>query len=106
MISREPARRQHQRIAAGQDHLPDFRVRADIIERRRVGLVRQRVLLAGSDHLAAEAEAAIDRADMNELEQHAVGIAMHDACDRRMRVIADRIGALARLASRVRRQSE
>ena len=34
---------------------------------------------------------------MHELEQHAVGIAMHDALDRTVRVIADRIGlALAR----------
>ena len=97
MISRQPPRRQHQGIAAGQDHLPDFLVRADVVERGRIGLVRQRAVLARSDHLAAEAEAAIDRADMNELEQHAIGIAMHDAGDRRMRVIADRIGVLARL---------
>ena len=27
----EAPRRQHQRIAAGQDHLPDFRMRADVI---------------------------------------------------------------------------
>ena len=36
---------------------------------------------------------------MDELEQHAIGIAMHDAGDRRMRVIADRIGVLARRAT-------
>ena len=35
---------------------------------------------------------------MHELEQHPVGIAMHDAVDRRMGVIADRIGAFARRA--------
>ena len=34
---------------------------------------------------------------MNQLEQHPIGVAMHDAGDRRMRVIADRIGILARL---------
>ena len=49
------------------------------------------------DHLAAEAEAAIDRTDMDRLEQHAVGIAMHDACDRAVRGVADRIGVLLRL---------
>src|SRR5439155_6724602 len=46
-------------------------------------------------HLAAETEPAIDRTDMNELEQHPVGIAMDDAGDGRMHVVADRIGALA-----------
>ena len=35
---------------------------------------------------------------MNQLEQHPIGIAMHDAGDRRMRVIADRIGILVRRA--------
>ena len=33
----EPPRRQHQRIAAGQDDFPDFRMRADIVERVVVG---------------------------------------------------------------------
>ena len=33
---------------------------------------------------------------MGELEQHAVGIAVHDACDRAVGVVADRIGALLR----------
>ena len=37
--------------------------------------------LPGPDHFAAETKAAIDRADMNKLEQHPVGIAVHDACD-------------------------
>ena len=94
----EPPRRQHQGIAAGQDHFPDFRVRADIVERVAIGGVRQRGRLARPDHFAAETEAAIHRADVNQLEQHPVGIAVHDAGNRRMRVIADRIGALARLA--------
>ena len=47
-------------------------------------------------HLAAEAEAAIDRADVHGLQQHAVGIAVDDALDRRMREVADGIGALLR----------
>ena len=91
------ARRQHQGIAAGQDDLPYLAVRADIVERGRIGLIRQRALLARSDHLAAEAEPAIDRADMHELEQHAIGVAVDDAGHGRMDVIADRIGALGGL---------
>src|SRR6266540_1121630 len=49
------------------------------------------------DHLAAEAEPAIHRTDMDELEQHAIGIAVHDAFDRAVRVVADRVGRLLRL---------
>jgi len=45
-------------------------------------------------HFATEAETAIDRADMDGLEQHAVGIAVHDALDRTMGVVADRVGRL------------
>ena len=90
----EPPRREHQRIAAGEDHLPDFGMGADIVERRGELHARQRA--PAPDHLAAEAEAAIDRADMDRLEQHAVGIAVHDALDRTMRVVADRVGVLLR----------
>ncbi|MGY3649250.1 hypothetical protein ACVWWR_007022 [Bradyrhizobium sp. LM3.2] len=39
---------------------------------------------------------------MNKLEQNAVGIAMHDPGDRRVRMIADRIGVLARLHLQLR----
>jgi hypothetical protein len=34
-----------------------------------------------------------DRTDVNELEQHPVGIAVHDARDRAVRIVADRVGA-------------
>ena len=74
---------------------------ADIVERAGIAgfrqcALRQCALLAGADHLAPKAEPAIDGADMHELEQHAIGIAMHDARDRRMRIIADRVRVLAR----------
>ena len=36
---------------------------------------------------------------MRELEQHAVGIAVHDAFDRAVRMVADRVGVLFRLRS-------
>jgi hypothetical protein len=95
---RKPAFRQHQRIAAGQDHLPDVLARADVAERFRIGLIRDGAVLARAHHLATEAEPAINRADMDQLEQHTIGIAMHDACDGRMSAIADRVGALVGLA--------
>ena len=57
-------------------------VGGDVGERGVEGLVRQRLRTAGPHHLAPEAEAAVDRADVRELEQHAVGIAVHDAGDR------------------------
>src|SRR5437660_5642515 len=91
----DTARRQHQRIAAGQDYFPDFRMRLDVSKRVLELLPRQH-LLARSDHLAPEAEAAIDRADTDDLEQHTIRITMHDSFDRRMSVVADRIGALVR----------
>ena len=73
------------------------RMRADIVERG--GELRARERAPVPDHLAAEAEAAIDRADMDRLEQHAVGIAVHDALDRAVRIVADRVGHLLGPAS-------
>jgi hypothetical protein len=88
----EPARRHHQRIAAGQDHLPDLATLANVGE-RSLELVRRQRLAARADLLAAKAEAAIDRADMAAaFRQHAVGIAVDDALHRRARLVADRIG--------------
>ena len=87
----QPPRRQHQRIAAGQDHFPDFGPRADIGQCRRQ-LPRRQRLAARPDLLAAEAETAIDRTDMQRLQQHAVGIAMDDAFYGRAGLVADRVG--------------
>jgi hypothetical protein len=46
------------------------------------------------DHLATEAKTAIDRADMDGLEQHAIGVAVYDALDRAVGAVTDRIGRL------------
>src|SRR5713101_7815439 len=92
---RETPRRQNQRVAAGEDHLPDFFVIANIGNRGMKRSAGERALEA--NHFAAEAEAAIDRADMKRLEQDPVGITMHDALERAMRAIPDRVGALLRL---------
>ena len=65
--------RQHQGVAAGQDDLLDCGV---VVEPRVGGLqfgVGQQAAV-GADVFAAEAEAAIDRADQHRLEQGAVGI--------------------------------
>ncbi len=48
--------------------------------------------LAAPHRLAAKAEAAIDRADRQQLQQHAVGVAMHEARHGAVRVVADGIG--------------
>ena len=91
----QPARRQQEGIAAGDDHLPDLRPGADVVE-RRLELGRRQAVAAGPDLLAAEAEAAIDRAGMARLQQHAIGIAVDDALDRRKPPVADGIRALLR----------
>ena len=93
----DPARRQHQGIAAGQDDFPDLGMAADVVERIAIGALRKRGCLAWTYHFAAEAEPAIHGANMDQLEQHPVGITMDDAGDRRMGVVTDRIGALAGL---------
>ena len=70
-MARQPARRQHQRIAAGQDHLADRRVGGE----PRVGRLQLRLgqqAAVRADMLAAEAEAAIDRADQQRLQQRPV----------------------------------
>jgi hypothetical protein len=63
--------------------------------RIRVGSPKRSVALR-PDHLAAEAEAAIDRADMHGLQQHPVRVAVNDALGRAVRLIADRVGTLFR----------
>ena len=87
-------RRQHQGVATGQDHLPDARVTGDVGERGIEGVARQCVRAARADRLAAEAEAAVHRAHVGELEQHAVRVAMDDAERTGEALVADRVGQL------------
>ena len=56
------AGREHEGIATGEDDLADLRLRGEIGEGGLQHVAGQRRRLAGTDHLAAEAEAAIDRA--------------------------------------------
>ena len=96
----DAARRQGQGIAAGQDRLPDRGPRANVVERGGERL-RAEPPRARPDALAAEAEAAIDGADRNELDQHAVGIAMDEPLDRTLGVVADRVVDLGRVAPKL-----
>ncbi len=66
---------------------------ADVIE-RGLHLDLAERLLGAADPFAAEAEAAIDRAMQKRRQQQPVGIAVDDALDRRIGVVADRIGPL------------
>ena len=83
----DAARRQQQRVAAGDDDLPDLGMRGDVIE----GAAERRRLeqpVAPADLLAAEA----DRADQDRLQQHPVRVAMDQAGQRRPALVADRVG--------------
>jgi hypothetical protein len=91
----QPPRRQDEWIAAGEDHFPDVVMGADVIERGVKLRARECLPLARPDHLAAKTEAAIHRTHMHQFQQHAIRIAMHDAFDRAVRIVADRIGAFA-----------
>src|SRR5262245_60984841 len=83
----EAARREHERVAASEDHLPNFAMRADIGDR---GLkLRARKGVCASNHLAAETETAIGCADVDRLEQHPVGVPVHDAFNGAMETVPD-----------------
>src|SRR5437879_5677997 len=83
--------------------MPGSRMRADVAERGAELFSRKRRTSVRADHLAAETEAAVDRTHMYELQQHAIGIAVHDALDRAVGIVADRIGALLRRDRELRR---
>src|SRR5690242_9637015 len=70
---------------------------ADVGKRILVCAFRERARLAGPNRFASETETAIDRTDMNHLEQYPVGIAMNDAQYRRVHFIADRVRRLVGL---------
>ncbi len=70
---------------------------ADVGERSFEFGGREIAVLLRADHFAAEAEAAIDRTDMaRALSSTRSGIAMHDAFDRLVRLVANRVGTVLR----------
>src|SRR3989442_13335596 len=92
----EAARREHERIAAGDDHLPNFAMRADIGDRGIELCAREGV--CASNHFAAETKAAIRGTDVDRLEQHPVRGPVHDALYRAMGTVPDRVAHLLRAA--------
>src|SRR5215470_1892065 len=92
----QPARRQQEWIAAGQDDFPDLRCSANVVERRcerRTGKSSP----AGPDHFTTKTETAIDRASVDEFQENAIRIAMHDARHGAVRLVPDRIRVLLRI---------
>lgn len=84
-----------QRIAAAQENVADFRVLTDIVQlirKTRMEIVSARI----ADQPRTRAITAIGRAAVGDQEQHAVGIPMHQARHRRVRVFAARIGHFPR----------
>src|SRR5438094_4371684 len=69
---------------------------ASNVGERRFKLRRRQCLTAWPHYLAPETEAAIDRAGMQGLQEHSVGIAMYDALVRRARLVTDRVAELFR----------
>src|SRR6516165_12738760 len=92
----QPARRQQEWIAAGQNNFPDLRCLADVVERggERGGAEGSP---ARPDHFATEAETAIDRAGIDELQENAIRIAMDYARYGAVRIIANRIFVFLRI---------
>ena len=75
----ELADRQRERVAAGDDHVADLRVLADVLDHPLV--VAADGVPAAADHRGplARAEAAVHRADVRGDEQHPVGVAVRQA---------------------------
>ena len=94
-----------QRIAAADQHVADLRRLPDVLER----LLQPRFAghdLAVPDHARPRAVAAVGRAEIEGQQQHAVGIAMHQARRRAVPVFAERIVGLARRAQELARRRE
>ena len=102
---RDAARRQQKRVAAGDDHLPDFGMLSRYRRRRGRAPPGASTPSPWPDLLAAEAEAAIDRADQDRLQQDPVGVAVDDAGQRRPALVADRVGPVVGRGRPARRRS-
>ena len=92
----QPPGRQDQRVAAGDDHLPDARGPGDVVQRRLQRRPVQVAVPVGPHHLPPEAEAAIDGTGVGDLQKHPVRIAVDDARHRAEGVVPHRVGGLVR----------
>lgn len=81
--------RQHERVAAGHDHIPYLRVRSDIVD---AALDVLHVDLGGVAHFSFPgAEPAIHRALAGAQEEHAVGIPVNDARHGAVGIFCERV---------------
>ena len=91
---------EEQRVAAGEEHVADFRVRGDVIN--LPVKLRVEVIAAGVAHEPrARAIAAVGGAAVRDEEQHAVGVAMDEPGHRRVRVFAAGVGHFPRRGVRL-----
>jgi hypothetical protein len=82
---------EHERIAAGQQHVADLGRRADPVERRReLALLHRPLRLA--DHALAQAEPAVERALVVDAERDPIAVDADHVLDRRVRDLVERIG--------------
>src|ERR1700730_16036367 len=76
---------------------------ADVVECGAELFIRQRRALAGPDHLAPEAEAAIDGARGDELQDDAVAVAVDEAREWALEAVADGVVAFLLAAVKLAR---
>ena len=79
----------HQRIAARQQDVANFRVAADIVDAHRNGLFADRAGLP--DHSFARAETAVHRAAVRDQQKNPIGIAVRQPRNRAVLLLMQRI---------------
>ena len=88
---------EHERVAAGEQHVADLGRRADPVERRlELALLHRPLRLA--DHALAQAEAAVERALVVHAERDPVAVDADHVLDRRVGDLVERIGEAGRIA--------
>ncbi len=92
----QTARRKHQRIAAGQNDFPDFRMIADVVERGMVSAVGESAPCPGPTISRRKQNRQYTAQALTSLSKHAIRVAVHDPFNRAVRVVADRIAILLR----------
>ncbi|OHE20272.1 MAG: hypothetical protein A2X95_01800 [Syntrophobacterales bacterium GWF2_56_9] len=89
---------QGQRIAAGEEDVPDLRVRCDVRDAPFPLLGALAVVAAVADHPRAGAVAAVGRADPRHQKQNAVRVAVDDPGNRAVLILVERVVRLAAAA--------
>ena len=95
-------------VAAGDDDVLELRPLRNVLERvlPLLGRLGQRdfvhVLGVGADRIAARAEAAVDRADVERKKECFIHVAVHEAGNRRIFLFVQRIERQARMIGQQR----